>query len=97
MEYKTSLNNGQIKINILVETGKHKPTIKMFDSRYLHTEHGQFISEYFVETLRTAQNIAGGLNLDLSGSSDWFLSSQNISDLNKWLNKVSPEKTPAAA
>lgn len=92
MEYKTSLDNGEIKINIVVETGKHKTTVKMFDSRYAHTTHGQFISEHFIETLREGKEVYNGLNLDMSCCPQWYLSAQNIADLHKWLNKVAPTK-----
>lgn len=50
------------------DTGK--PMVEFYDTRYPHTEHGQFVSRYYASTLLPWEGT--GLNLD-GGIPDWQL------------------------
>lgn len=51
-----------------------KPMIEFYDARYQHTEFGQFVSRYYVETLR---DHVGKLNL-YSSIPEWTVSAAGM-------------------
>jgi len=53
---------------------KDEPMIEFYDARYPHTEFGQFVSRYYVETLR---GHTGGLILD-GGIPAWTVSASGM-------------------
>ena len=53
---------------------KDEPLIEFYDARYPHTEFGQFVSSYYVETLR---GHTGGLILD-GGIPEWTVSASGM-------------------
>ena len=53
---------------------KDEPMIEFYDARYPHTEFGQFVSSYYVETLR---GHAGKLILD-GGIPEWTVSASGM-------------------
>ena len=51
-------------------TNGDKPMVEFYDTRRMVTEHGKFVSRYYVETLLPHEG--KGLLLDM-GSENWFL------------------------
>lgn len=60
-----------------------EPLVEFYDTRYPHTEFGQFVSRYNMSTLleRTA-NV--GLNLD-GGIPDWSIDAKGMEQVTSWL------------
>lgn len=65
------------------------PIVEFFDARYNHTEHGQFVSSYFLSTLNERgtdfEGQSFGINLD-GGSQDWYVTGENVDDVLGWAN-----------
>ncbi len=60
-----------------------KNMIEFYDSRYPHTPDGQFITRYYVETLREGNKYAG---LDLYGSvPDWKIDARTKEMVLDWV------------
>ena len=80
------VNNGNITLNVTATVTAHfrdnQPTylINFYDSRYPHTAHGQFISNYLLETL---QESTTGVILD-RGSPDWFINKAELEQVMAW-------------
>ena len=60
--------------NFCLTHDKDEPMIEFYDARYPHTEFGQFVSRYYVKTLR---GHTGGLILD-GGIPEWTVSSAGM-------------------
>lgn len=58
-------------------------TIRFYDGRYMHTENGQFVSEYHTKTIMEHGDY--GLNLDF-GVPTWTITAQGIKQIKDWLN-----------
>lgn len=95
------INENGVKFNVrVVESGDRygrndklvnesgKNLVEFYDSRYDHTELGQFVSRYYEETILET---SAGLDLD-SGSIAWELSEKNISEVKDWLEARKPMK-----
>ena len=65
-----------------------KPAVEFYDTRYMHTELGQFVSRYFIETLLEGSDryglATGGLNLD-AGVDDWSIDAESMYVVRRWL------------
>lgn len=61
-----------------------EPLVEFYDSRYPHTQHGQFISRYYVSTIVERKN--QGLCLD-GGVSEWALSATQMDTVKDWIQK----------
>lgn len=58
------------------------PLVEFYDTRFQHTEHGQFVSRYHLHTL--LQSNAG---LDLQGGVDsWSIDSKSMEKVRKFLD-----------
>lgn len=57
------------------------PFVEFFDTRYPHTEHGQFVSRYGVDTILAA---TGGLDL-LTHVADWKVDAPAMDVIRQWL------------
>jgi len=58
-----------------------KPTVRFYDARYTHTPDGQFITEYYAETL-----LEGSNGLDLQGGVPaWKVDKENMDAVREWL------------
>jgi hypothetical protein len=58
--------------------------VKIYDTRYDFTMHGQFVSDYYVDTILEMENDGRGLDL-YGGIRDWFLTSENVLSLQEFL------------
>lgn len=62
-----------------------EPLVEFYDTRYLHTQFGQFVSRYFLSTMmETGPKTINGLTLD-TGSDSWFLTPQGVLHTQYWL------------
>ena len=62
---------------------KEDALIEFYDSRYPHTEFGQFVSRYYVKTLRGHTN---GLSLD-GGIPEWTVSAAGMAQVQKLIEQ----------
>lgn len=66
-----------------------KPLVEFYDNRYPHTEDGQFISRYYVETILGTDRYGrgtGGLCLD-GGVPSWTVSEQDMDTVREYLRE----------
>lgn len=64
---------------------KSEPMVEVYDLRYMHTEYGQFITSYYVNTLLYLNE---GSVLDLVGyEPDWYLTAYGVHEMKKKLSK----------
>lgn len=61
-----------------------EPMVEFYDSRYPHDKYGQFISRYYVSTLKRHK---GGLDL-YGGEPAWQVSAEGMKKVVKYLEKV---------
>lgn len=60
-------------------------SIRFYDGRYMHTEYGQFVSEYHIDTILNHGNY--GLNLDF-GIPEWSISFEGMKEIREWLKTI---------
>jgi hypothetical protein len=68
-------------------TNEGKPLVEFYDARYPHTEFGQFVSRYFVETILGDDGYgpkATGLSLD-GGIPEWTVSASDMVTVRNFL------------
>ena len=61
---------------------KDEPLVEFYDNRYPHTQFGQFVSRYYVETI--LERDTGGLCLD-GGVPDWTVSADDMTTVRNFL------------
>jgi len=61
---------------------KDEPMVEFYDSRYPHTEFGQFVSRYYASTLLERKH--NGLCLD-GGSPGWSVSENDMNIARAWI------------
>ena len=61
----------------------YEPLVEFFDTRYEHTDLGQFVSRYYLYTLIGGD---GGLNLD-GGVEDWYIHNPCGNRIRDWLRR----------
>ncbi len=59
------------------------PLVEFYDTRYEHTDLGQFVSRYFIDTLTRGE---GGLNLD-GGVPAWSVNEPCMHRIRDWLRR----------
>ena len=65
-----------------------KPMVEFYDSRYPHTEFGQFVSRYYVETILGTDKWGrgeGGLILDGGNRDQWTVSERHMDIVRSFL------------
>jgi len=65
-----------------------KPLVEFYDSRYPHTEFGQFVSRYYVETILGTDKWGsgeGGLILDGGNRDQWTVSERHMDIVRSFL------------
>lgn len=77
-----------------------EPQIEFYDTRYPHTEYGQFVSRYYVKTLLGEDiwgQVAEGHGLCLHGGvEDWAISADNLTATRSWVRRrLGREVAPA--
>lgn len=60
-----------------------KPLVEFYDTRYEHTDLGQFVSRYLLGTLADGE---GGLNL-YGGVTDWYINDPCGNRIRDWLRR----------
>ena len=68
--------------NGLTHAGE-EPLVEFFDTRYEHTDLGQFVSRYYLSTLLDSN---GGMNLD-GGVTDWYINDPCGNRIRDWLRR----------
>jgi hypothetical protein len=61
------------------------PMVEFYDTRYPHTQYGQFVSRYYVDTL--LERDTGGLCLD-GGVPSWTVSAEDMATVRNFLKGV---------
>jgi len=61
---------------------KDEPMIESYDARYPHTEFGQFVTRYYVQTLRDHE---GGLDLH-GGVPEWKVSAAGMQQVKQLIS-----------
>ena len=72
---RTVLQGDKYGLNNCLTHDKPEPMVEFYDARQdpkKFGEHGQFISRYYLKTLREAKDRNGGVYLN-SASPDWFV------------------------
>ena len=65
-----------------------KPLVEFYDSRYPHTEFGQFVSRYYVSTLLGEDRYGraeGGLCLDGGNANEWTVKEGDMNIVRSYL------------
>ena len=57
--------------------------VRFYDARYMHTELGQFVSEYYTKTILSGES---GLLLD-GGVDSWSISNTGMAEIRTWLRE----------
>jgi len=68
-----------------------KPLVEFYDSRYPHTEFGQFVSRYYVETILGEDKWGsgeGGLCLDGGNADSWTVSAEDMDTVRNYLKEI---------
>lgn len=74
---------------------KEQPMAEFYDSRYPHTEFGQFVNRYYVSTL-LEHDTTGGLCLDGGNANSWTVSAEDMMTVRAYLRAITdtPEPSP---
>jgi hypothetical protein len=75
---------------------EQKPLVEFYDSRYPHTEFGQFVSRYYVETILGEDGwgrAEGGLCLDGGNADSWSVSAEDMDTVRAFLKQVASAPT----
>lgn len=84
-------NGENYGLNNVLTHDKDDPLVEFYDSRYPHTEHGQFVSRYYASTLlERVKNV--GLDL-YGGANDWKIESKEMDTVIDWLKVETSNKT----
>lgn len=92
------IESGKIKFNVrIVENGdeyglknclthnEKEPLVEFYDTRYPHTEYGQFVSRYNIKTLLRNQKDSG---ICLEGRvPDWYIEGKEMNKVIDWLQE----------
>lgn len=66
-----------------------EPLIEFYDTRYQHTDIGQFVSRYLLSTFMAIAD-GRGLCLDGGNAQQWSISSSNVNTVKAILRKTFP-------
>lgn len=73
------VNNG-VPFNVRVVDN----IVEFYDARYSFTPLGQFVSNYYVDTLKDFE----GTLILYGGVDDWKISAENMKEIRDWLNNL---------
>jgi len=65
---------------------KDDPLVEFYDSRYPHTDYGQFVSRYYASTLLEGEN--RGLCLDGGNADSWSVSADGMTLVRAYLKAL---------
>ena len=77
-------------LNHCLTVNKNETLVEFYDTRYEHTDFGQFVSRYYVETLLARPS--GGIDLD-AGIASWKIYSDCYARITAWLKTQIEDKT----
>ena len=63
-----------------------KPMVEFYDSRYPHTQYGQFVSRYYLDTLLDGSTYPNGLCLH-GGVPAWVVSADGMKQVLEFISK----------
>jgi hypothetical protein len=66
-----------------------RPLVEFYDTRWEHTPDGQFVSRYYLSTLRDSGHDSG-MDLD-GGVADWTIDRHSMKVVNRWLAHHDPD------
>ena len=72
-------------LNFSLTHNEDMPLVEFYDSRYPHTEYGQFVSRYYLDTIINREGL--GLSLD-AGVTAWTVPAEAMSELIKTLKNI---------
>jgi hypothetical protein len=72
-------------LNFALTHNEDMPLVEFYDSRFAHTEYGQFVSRYYLDTIIDHDD---GLNLD-AGVSAWTVPAEAMAEVVKTLKGIS--------
>ena len=82
--------------NYCLTHGEDKPLVEFYDSRYPHTEYGQFVSRYYVCTLLETSEGHGNRGLCLDGGvPSWTVSAEDMDTVREYLREQTDQFTPS--
>jgi len=70
-------------LNSCLSHDNKEPLVEFYDKRFPHTEHGQFVSRYYLSTLTERDN-SNGLNLS-GGVPNWSIDGDTMNQVTAWL------------
>jgi hypothetical protein len=70
-------------LNDSITHDSDEPLVEFYDTRYKHTEYGQFVSRYYLDTLLEKPS-GQGLMLH-GGVSDWVIDGNAMQVVTNWL------------
>lgn len=73
-------------LNFALTHNEDMPLVEFYDSRYMHTEYGQFVSRYYLDTIINHDE-GLGLSLD-AGVTAWTVPAEAMSELIKTLKNI---------
>lgn len=71
-----------------------KPMVEFYDARYPHTDFGQFVSRYNLDTFIAAH--PDGINL-YGGEPEWILTTHKYARTKAWLERITREEMVVTA
>lgn len=74
----------------LTHDKEDQPLVEFYDSRHPHTEFGQFVSRYYVETILGTDRYGsgtGGLCLDGGNRDQWTVREEDMNTVRKYLKE----------
>ena len=79
-------NDKNITFNVVLSKDKKEQNlVSFYDTRYNHTQYGQFIGRYYASTLLGLDGYGSGIKdrgLNLHGGiADWFINADNATDV----------------
>lgn len=67
------------------------PLVEFYDTRYSHTEFGQFVSRYYADTIA---GLPSGRGLDLDGGvPNWTIDGESMRFVSAWV-RIATDDTP---
>lgn len=88
MSESITVVSGNVEFKVILTTrgDAGEPLVKFYDTRFPHTEHGQFVSDYYAKTLLAT---TGGLALNF-GVPDWSVDAAAMDVVRAWLRRQAP-------
>lgn len=84
---KLVFHNEHYGLNDCLTYKGYEPMVEFYDARYPDTDHGQFISRYYITTLLEGNENKG---ICLEGSEpDWNIEDQDMNKVKEWLSNHS--------